>query len=897
MKKNILALSSLILSTIVVFNLIDKNEMSYQEISERNQHVVQKSFKGAQQYMLHLNAGSDGTIAIEDVLNSRQAVLNEVRQRNSSSTTLNWTEMGPDNVGGRTRAILIDKFNSSRMFAGGVSGGLWKSTDAGFNWSIVPGTDMLEFSGVTCIVQTNNGDIYFGTGEGSTTGAFNGASNGASGMIGGGIYKSTDNGNSFVQLESTAPSNLISTNFDFAAVVELATNSEGHVYAATSRGLRLSTDGGETWQMAWPQALSFYDVEVASDGSVFASTANKIYYSSTGAAGSFELLPYDGIFNTGSGRIEIEIAPTDDNYIYAIYSNFGSLGRYKGIYRSTDKGQSWETIIPGWNGNTEPTYNIFSEQANYAMALAVSPTDKNKIFIGGLDVWTWKEGEGVEPLSYWAIDGISWYVHADQHEMVFDPNNPDKLYIGNDGGVFLTVDGEEFSPLNRGYGVTQFYTVAFSKEGRVIGGTQDNGTQYVNFENPASDRSAVEVRGGDGGYAQISYIDSDIIFCESQNGAAGRSADNGSSVSSIEGFLGDDLQGQYESANLADAASLFATFINPMELWEAVNEDGSPKDTSMFFAATAAVGNGNSDYCIYMTKEALDFGTVPTWYQVTPAFTSFSPFERIAVSPDGNHILFSRGTNLYRTDNLNLDTVPDTYEYLDHNSDSAVVVTKEFSGSVEEPFNGTITSITFDPNDKNTAVVTVGNYQNIDHIWRSNNILDESPVWVSLQGNLPQMPVYSAVIDVFNSNNIIIGTEFGVWSTTDGTTWTPEDDGMPLVPCHMLRQQTLPGINQGVIYVGTHGRGIFKSDATSNISEIFSNNKEVEQLTIYPNPAESYINVEGNYTDLHIVNLMGKLVLKSTNSKIDISSFEPGTYIVIAKGIDNEKIGKFVKTK
>ena len=136
-----------------------------------------------------------------------------------------------------------------------------------------------------------------------------------------------------------------------------------------------------------------------------------------------------------------------------------------------------------------------------------------------------------------------------------------------------------------------------------------------------------------------------------------------------------------------------------------------------------------------------------------------------------------------------------------------MVVTKEFSGSVEEPFNGTITSITFDPNDKNTAVVTVGNYQNIDHIWRSNNILDESPVWVSLQGNLPQMPVYSAVIDVFNSNNIIIGTEFGVWSTTDGTTWTPEDDGMPLVPCHMLRQQTLPGINQGVIYVGTHGRG------------------------------------------------------------------------------------------
>ena len=86
-----------------------------------------------------------------------------------------------------------------------------------------------------------------------------------------------------------------------------------------------------------------------------------------------------------------------------------------------------------------------------------------------------------------------------------------------------------------------------------------------------------------------------------------------------------------------------------------------------------------------------------------------------------------------------------------------------------------------------------------------------------IQGNLPDMPVYSAVIDVNDNNNIIIGTEFGVWSTTNGSNWIVEDDGMPIVPCHMLRQQYLPGVNKGIIYVGTHGRGIFKSSNTSSI--------------------------------------------------------------------------------
>ena len=195
--------------------------------------------------------------------------------------------MGPDNVGGRTRAILIDKDNSNLIYAGGVSGGLWKSNNAGLTWNIIPGTDQLEFSGVVSICQTTNGDIYFGTGEGATSN-MGGNSNGASAFIGGGIYKSSD-GITFTQLESTAPSNLISDNFDFASVTEMAAHNTdpNTVYAATRRGVKITTDGGQTWQPGLVTAAEFLDVEVAIDGSVFASTANGIFYSVDGTPGSF----------------------------------------------------------------------------------------------------------------------------------------------------------------------------------------------------------------------------------------------------------------------------------------------------------------------------------------------------------------------------------------------------------------------------------------------------------------------------------------------------------------------------------------------------------------------------------------------------------------------------------
>ena len=199
----------------------------------------------------------------------------------------------------------------------------------------------------------------------------------------------------------------------------------------------------------------------------------------------------------------------------------------------------------------------------------------------------------------------------------------------------------------------------------------------------------------------------------------------------------------------------------------------------------------------------------------------------------------------------------------------------------------------------------MGGYGSFDHVYKSTNAMSNDPTFTSIQGNLPDMPVYSAVIDVNNSNNIIIGTEFGVWSTTSGSSWIVEDDGMPLVPCHMLRQQYLPGVNKGVIYVGTHGRGIFKSSNTSSVFDFTNDESDnVNTLSIYPNPAESFITLELssdiNVYDVSIIDLMGKEVYNSnslTSMRIDISDLEIGNYIIVVNSDSGKKLGKLIKTK
>ena len=190
------------------------------------------------------------------------------RRTNSRALSLDWIELGPNNVGGRTRALLIDQDDNSTLLAGGVGGGLWKSETSGTSWFQVSGID--DFLTVSSICQAKNGDIYVGTGEGLYTNF----GNGAGGLPGNGIYKSTDGGDTFVHLSATTPvANKITERWAHVNALAASPNSN-RIYAGTERGLMISTDGGATWIAASSGTLTtstITDLAVGPDGTMHAS--------------------------------------------------------------------------------------------------------------------------------------------------------------------------------------------------------------------------------------------------------------------------------------------------------------------------------------------------------------------------------------------------------------------------------------------------------------------------------------------------------------------------------------------------------------------------------------------------------------------------------------------------
>ena len=203
-----------------------------------------ESYRGAEAWLMRRMANQNtGKIDPQQLIDVRQDVEARASLHKTSTLGLGWGNVGPDNIGGRTRAILVDQSNSNIIYAGSVSGGLFKSMNGGLSWS--PVNDQLQNLAVVSLAQASNGDIYAGTGEGmyyQTSGSATG------GILGGGIFKSTDGGSTFTQLSSTTPT-ASNGGAEWAAVGKLAVdpNNPSTVYAATNKGLRMSTDGGASW--------------------------------------------------------------------------------------------------------------------------------------------------------------------------------------------------------------------------------------------------------------------------------------------------------------------------------------------------------------------------------------------------------------------------------------------------------------------------------------------------------------------------------------------------------------------------------------------------------------------------------------------------------------------------
>lgn len=711
--------------------------------------------------------------------------------REEPSRDLVWTEHGPNNVGGRTRAVMFDPNDEygTTVWTGGVSGGLWYTSDITENtpvWQNI--TEFWDNIAVSAIAYDpgNTNIFYVGTGEGW----FN-----ADAVGGGGIWKTEDGGSTWYNLSST-------NSDDFYYIQKIAVDaSTGNVYAATSGyysnsngGIYRSEDGGNNWSLVLESTDSYSsrgaDIEIGSDGTIYASMGvyytDGLYKSSDGVNWVKLNTEFNG-FPSGQNnefqRIEIAVSSSNPSVVYVAGSKNAEDDNDIGVFlKSTNGGNTWSNMtIP-----QDPNGVHFTRgQAWYDLILSVDPTNENVLYAGGIDLYRSNDGgQSWNQLSHW-YGGFGYpYVHADQHSITYQPGDNSTILFGNDGGLYLTSDGgESFDHRNFGYNVTQFYSSALHpdfNESYFLAGSQDNGTHQ--FVNAVGTVSTNEVTGGDGGYCFIDQSDPSIQITSYVYNNLYLSTDGGNTFQSITS----DNSGR---------------FINPSDYDNSSDILYSSKDENYIKRTKGFSGTITEDYI------NIDMGSLAS---------------HIRVSQFSDNTIFV-GTGAGRL-----------FKIEESNGDNVVI--SELTSSTWS--YGYISCIEVGGSE-NHILITFSNY-GVESVWETQ---DGGNSWLNKEGNLPDMPVRWALYNPNNYDEVILATEVGVWKTnnisSNSPSWSSSSSALGNVRTDMFSTRT----SDNFIIAATHGRGLFSStgfqfqpEATvsenSIAASVFPGNQNSEQITI-----------------------------------------------------------------
>ncbi|RYM33048.1 T9SS type A sorting domain-containing protein [Brumimicrobium glaciale] len=456
----------------------------------------------------------------------------------TKALSVEWLELGPDNIGGRTRAILTDHVNTNTVWAGGVSGGLFKSENRANNWSRVETFPGGPF--ISSIAQDAGGNIYVATG--SNDEAWDGQ----------GLFVSPDDGATWQLVPGTA---------NFSRINRVAaTKSSPVVYFTNSAGLKKYTFGGTVEDVTSYGGNGSKTLAYSIDGkAIVVASINSETWVSTNWGQDFQKVSALGNVNgkitqSGFGRIEYAISTKKSNGTYSIYAATTSSNN-QGQWISLDDGNTWHKHTAATPADISNGVIDYRNQGTYNSVVSFDPTDVDRVIVGGIDLHEWKKqinnppSGGWNKISLWFTSPTSdLYVHADNHELKWDGSN--RLFIGNDGGIGVSLDkGQTFYPANRGYNITQFYAFAYDKNGGVIGGTQDNGSLYNNLNN-ATYQEFRQVSGGDGFTAEISFFNPKVLITSIYYNAFYRSGDGGNTVNNFAPILpGYDVVGGLTSTD------------------------------------------------------------------------------------------------------------------------------------------------------------------------------------------------------------------------------------------------------------------------------------------------------------------------------------------------------------
>ncbi len=687
----------------------------------------------------------------------------------SRSSMTSWESLGPSSntsgyAGtGRVASVGFHPTNQNIVYVGSGGGGIWKTTDGGDSW--IPISDYIGSIGVSAIIvdPVNPETVYIGTGDGD-----------ASDNYSIGVLKSTDGGTTW----NTTGLNWSTNNTNLIRAMVMHPNDVNTLILASNDGIYRTTNGGTSWTKE--QSGNFYDIELKpqnTSNTFYACTSSSIFRSTNSGdtwASEYTL--------SGTNRIALATSEDEVNYVYALASKSSGSG-FKGVYRSTDSGQNYteQSTTPnilGW----QPTGSDSNGQGWYDLVIAVDPNDANSVHVGGVNHWRSTDGGvnwGVK--STWNGAGGVQEVHADKHMLEWQDNNT--LWEGNDGGIYKTTNnGTAWTDRTTNLVISQLYKIGVSElDNKVIGGLQDNGTKVRNTSGNWSDEI-----GGDGMDCAINPNNADVLYGSLYYGDIRRSTNGGSSWSNI-------------SNAIPEESGENAAWVTPYVL--------DPSNPS-----TIVVGYEN----VYQSTNQGD-----SWTKIGDGLTS-STLQYAEIAPsDSDYIYVGRGSQLWRT------------------SDGGTNWT-----TLSGPGSNTA-MVKAHPTNPMTLYAVRQNFSNGNKVYESTNGGDS---WTNISGTLPNIPANSIAIHDDGDATLYVGMDIGVYYRNSSTSdWVLYNTDLPNVQVSEVEIKA----QSNEIYIATYGRGVWKNitigsssicpyPSSVDVSDIMNNSADLSWSATNPSPSEGY---------------------------------------------------------
>jgi photosystem II stability/assembly factor-like uncharacterized protein len=690
-----------------------------------------------------------------------------------------WELEGPTNIGGRLVDLAIHPTEPDTVFVAAATGGVWKTTDGGATLEKAWDDDNSQSMGAIAIGR--DGTIWAGTGELNPGG-------GSITFGGTGVFRSTDGGGSWksVGLSNSGTTGRIVVHPTDPKTVYVAAG--GSLFnTGGERGVYKTTNGGASWTRVLANATPFsggadlvmdprnpnrlfaamWDHRREPDIRTYGGTGSGLWRTDDGGATWKRLenvvtkSPPDatGLVSDASlGRIGVALAPSNPDRVYVITT--ATFGQDKGFYVSNDGGESFNTAaLPGSQGGFGWWFG----------RIWVDPANPDHVFVAGVNLRESNNGGQT-----W---GTSQGVHADQHAMEWDAKVPNRVYLGNDGGLYRsdtngatqTWTKATYEPYTQHYQVE----VAETDPTRVTGGTQDNGC--IRSWGPASWN---DYGCGDGEYVPIDWSDPRIFYGCSQYGACSRYEEQPDGT-----LVGDSIRntGPNTPPNETPPASarwnwhapLVIDPNNPAVLYFAGNQLNRSTDRGETWTALSPP---HPNDLTGFFEQGRDDPIYRNWGTITTVSVSKTEPETIYVGTDTGR--------LWKTENLGATWT-------------------EFEGLPDR----WVTRVAIDPRDEDTVYATFSGFRNGEdaaHVYKTEN---GGQTWRNISGNLPNAPVNDVVLDSDRKRDVYVGTDVGVFRLKNGKrNWEAVGRGLPLAPVLDLRLHE----PSETLYAGTFGRSVWK---------------------------------------------------------------------------------------